>query len=80
LGQLFLALGARWSGAVIYEYYRTLRVVALCRRKAVVLSLPLGSLAISLVSDVVHQHRLYKRIATLLARKCPLLKRSDWRN
>ena len=34
LGQLFLALGARWSGAVIYEYYRTLRVVALCRRKS----------------------------------------------
>jgi hypothetical protein len=34
LGQLFLALGGRWSGAVIYEYYRTLRVVALCRRKS----------------------------------------------
>ena len=33
LGQLFLALGARWTGAVIYEYYRTLRVVALCRKK-----------------------------------------------
>ncbi len=33
LGQLFLALGGRWNGAIIYEYYRTLRVVALCRKK-----------------------------------------------
>ena len=35
LGQLFYILGKNWTAAQIYSFYRTLRIVALKRRKAV---------------------------------------------
>ena len=33
LGELFLALGKQFAAATIYSFYRTLRIVALKRRK-----------------------------------------------
>ena len=33
LGELFMALGKKWTASAIYAFYRTLRVVVLKRRK-----------------------------------------------
>ena len=69
LGELFILLGEKWAAAAIYYFYRTLRIVALKRRKNSSAGAPASGRATGLTGSEFQAAKIrefYKSVKTQL--------------